>query len=85
MARPKKTEEEKRANRSAYSKKNYYKVRAYREEKIRCPCGAMISRAYVAQHIKKQKHLDALEFVNSLKQEHNVCPPVKQEVEIKVN
>ena len=35
MARPKKTEEEKRANRSAYSKKNYYKVRAYREEKIR--------------------------------------------------
>ena len=65
MARPRKSEEEKRKN--------------------RCPCGAMISRAYVAQHRKKQKHLDALEFVNSLKQEHNVCPPVKQEVEIKVN
>ena len=85
MAPPRKSEEEKKARRNAYAKKNYYKVRAYREEKIRCPCGAMISRAYVAQHIKKQKHLDALEFVNSLKQEHNVCPPVKQEVEIIVN
>ena len=85
MARPRKSEEEKRKNRSAYSKKNYYKVRAYREEKIRCPCGAMISRAYVAQHRKKQKHLDALEFVNSLKQEHNVCQPVTPEVKKEVN
>lgn len=85
MAPPRKSEEEKKARRNAYAKKNYHKVREYREEKIRCPCGAMISRAYVAQHRKKQKHLDALEFVNSLKQEHNVCPPVKQEVEIKVN
>lgn len=85
MAPPRKSEEEKRARRNAYAKKNYYKVKEYREEKIRCECGAMISRAYVADHKKKQKHLDALEFVNSLKQEHNVCPPVKQEVEIKDN
>jgi len=85
MGRPRKTEEEKRANRSAYSKKNYHKVRARREEKIRCECGAMVSRAYIADHRKKQKHLHALEFVNSLKQEHNVCQPVTPEVKKEVN
>jgi len=85
MARPRKSEEEKRKNKNEYARKNYHKVRAHREEKIRCECGAMVSRAYIADHKKKQKHLDALEFVNSLKQQHNVCPPVKSEVEIKVN
>jgi len=85
MARPRKSEEEKRKNKNEYARKNYHKVRAHREEKIRCECGAMVSRAYIADHKKKQKHLDALEFVNSLKQQHNVSQSVKSEVEIKVN
>ena len=85
MARPRKSEEEKRKNKNEYARKNYHKVRARREEKIRCECGAMVSRAYVADHKKKQKHLDALEFVNSLKQQHNMSQSVKSEVEIKVN
>ena len=85
MNRPSKSEEEKRKNKNEYARKNYHKVRARREEKIRCDCGAMVSRAYVADHKKKQKHLDALEFVNSLKQQHNVSQSVKSEVEIKVN
>lgn len=85
MAPPRKSIEEKRATRNAYAKKNYHKVRAYREEKIRCECGTMISRAYVASHKKKQKHLDALEFVNSLKQEHTVCTPCTPDVKKESN
>ena len=53
--RPRKTEEEKRQNRNAYARENYDKVRAHRVEKIRCECGAMISRAYISDHKKKSK------------------------------
>lgn len=67
MGRPRKTEEEKKANRAAYARANYHKVKEHREEKIRCECGAMVSRAYISDHKKKAKHIEALDFINSLK------------------
>lgn len=67
--RPTKTEEEKKANRAAYMRDNYHNYKERREEKIQCACGAMISRAYIADHKKKKKHFIALEFVNKLKEE----------------
>ena len=69
MGRPRKIEEEKKANRNTHARANYHKVRDYRCVKIRCECGAMVSRAYIAEHKSKAKHKDALEFINSLKAE----------------
>ena len=69
MGRPRKSEEEKRANRNAHARANYHKVKEYRSELIRCECGAMVSRAYISDHKKKAKHKDALEFINSLRAE----------------
>jgi len=71
MGRPRKSEEEKKANRNAHARANYHKVKDYRAEKIRCECGAMVSRAYISDHKKKAKHKVALEFLNSLK--NNQC------------
>ena len=79
MGRPKKSEEEKKANRNAHARANYHKVKEYRSEHIRCECGAMVCRAYIASHRKKQKHKDALNFVNSLKEEIiQICQEVDQ-------
>ena len=68
--RPRKSEEEKKANRNAHARANYHKVRDYRGEKIRCECGAMVSRAYISEHKKKSKHKDALEFLKMVKREN---------------
>ena len=65
--RPKKTEEEKKANRAAYMRENYNNYKERREEKIQCECGCMISRAYLADHKKKKKHFIALAFIEKLK------------------
>lgn len=67
--RPRKSEEEKRANRNAHARANYHKVKEYRSEVIRCECGALVSRAYISDHKKKAKHIAALEFINNLKAE----------------
>ena len=67
MPRVKKTEEEKKATRAAYARKNYPNYKERREEKIQCECGCMISRAYLADHKKKKKHFIALEFIEKLK------------------
>lgn len=69
MGRPRKTEEEKKANRAAHARANYHKVKAYRAEIIRCECGALVSRAYISDHRKKEKHRAALEFIKSIKEQ----------------
>jgi len=65
------SEEEKRKAKNKWSVDNYHKVKDRRAEKIRCECGAMVSRAYISDHRKKAKHKDALDFLNSLK--NNEC------------
>jgi len=65
------SEEEKRKAKNKWSVDNYHKVKDRRAEKIRCECGAMVSRAYISDHRKKAKHKVALEFLNSLKK--NEC------------
>jgi len=65
--RPKKTEEEKKANRAAYMRENYNNYKERREEKIQCECGAMVCRAYISDHKKKSKHKVALAFIEKLK------------------
>jgi len=64
-----KTEEERRKAKNQWSVDNYHKVKDRRAEKIRCECGAMVSRAYISDHKKKAKHKEALDFINSLKNE----------------
>ena len=59
MGRPRKSEEEKRQNR----------YKEYREAKIRCECGALVSRAYISDHRKKNKHIEMIEFLKK----NNVC------------
>lgn len=73
MGRPRKSEEEKRENRNTYNRANYHRYKEYREEKIRCECGALVSRAYISDHRKKNKHI---EMVNFLKK-NNVCIKVE--------
>ena len=65
--RPRKTVEEKRANRAAYARATYHQYKEKREEKIQCDCGAMVSRAYIADHKKKKKHAVALAFIEKVK------------------
>lgn len=73
MGRPRKSEEEKRQNRNAYCRRTNYKYKEHREEKIRCECGALISRAYISAHRKKDKHIEMINFLKK----NNVCIKVE--------
>lgn len=72
MPRQKVSEEHKRQVRNSCARKNYPKYKEYREAKLRCECGALVSRAYMSDHKKKNKHIDMMNFLK----DNNVCIPV---------
>jgi len=58
-----------KAKDKVYKEQNKYKIKAYREQKIKCECGAVITRSGKSQHLKTKKHLN---FINNLHAESSL-------------
>ena len=72
MGRPKVSEEDKKKRRREYAKANYHKHVEYRKEKILCECGALVTRAGIADHRKRSLHKNNLELKRRILEKYGI-------------